>query len=587
MPVDCIAATRFYIDKIVGDANNPGMKVLLLDDATTKTVAMVYSQTQILEKDVFLVERLEQTAKHEAMKHLKAAVFVRPTAENLVLLKAELADPKFAEYHIFFSNVVPADYLGALADADESELVRQVQEYFGDYVPVNEELFTINQRFSLRLSHDEPAANPKLADMFQRNVSAVLAALLSLKTQPSAIRFQATSRIAKEVALAVEAAIKEDGIFHFSRGAAEEKPVVLILDRADDAVTPLLSQWTYQAMVHELLGLNNNRVRIKVDAVVPQAGGKGPKGPKGADEEIVLSCTQDAFFAKHRHANFGDLGTAVKTLLDDYQKTTKMNEKISTIEDMQSFMQRYPAFRSQSLNVTKHVALMSELSRMVDSCGLMDISQLEQDLACNDDHAAQWRQLQEKLKSPQVKTPDKVRLALLYALRYEASPNVDRIRAMLDEARVAPEKIALVEAVQKYGGKASRGPGLFGSGRSLMSKMSKSLKTSLEGVENVYAQHVPLLLTTVGDLRQGKLKASEYPATTPLPPPQAGKKEGPRLCIAFIVGGVTYEEATKVAEFNAAHPNFQVLLGGSYIHNSTSFLDDLADAFGPRSQATF
>ncbi len=31
-------------------------------------------------------------------------------------------------------------------------------------------------------------------------------------------------------------------------------PLLLILDRSDDPLTPLLNQWTYQAMVHELLG---------------------------------------------------------------------------------------------------------------------------------------------------------------------------------------------------------------------------------------------------------------------------------------------------------------------------------------------
>jgi hypothetical protein len=36
---------------------------------------------------------------------------------------------------------------------------------------------------------------------------------------------------------------------------------VLIVDRRDDPVTPLLAQWTYQAMVHELLGISNNRWR--------------------------------------------------------------------------------------------------------------------------------------------------------------------------------------------------------------------------------------------------------------------------------------------------------------------------------------
>lgn len=61
------------------------MKVFLLDDATTKTVSTVYSQTQILQKDVYLVERLEQAAQHEPMKHLKAVIFVRPTWGNFDL----------------------------------------------------------------------------------------------------------------------------------------------------------------------------------------------------------------------------------------------------------------------------------------------------------------------------------------------------------------------------------------------------------------------------------------------------------------------------------------------------------------------
>lgn len=39
-------------------------------------------------------------------------------------------------------------------------------------------------------------------------------------------------------------------------------PLLLILDRRNDPVTPLLSQWTYQAMVHELIGINNGRVNL-------------------------------------------------------------------------------------------------------------------------------------------------------------------------------------------------------------------------------------------------------------------------------------------------------------------------------------
>jgi vacuolar protein sorting-associated protein 45 len=43
-----------------------------------------------------------------------------------------------------------------------------------------------------------------------------------------------------------------------------------------------------------------------------------------------------------------------------------------------------------------------------------------------------------------------------------------------------------------------------------------------------------------------------------------------------MVGGVTYEEATKVSEFNEANKGkVQVILGGSTVHNSTSFLEEL------------
>ena len=101
-------------------------------------------------------------------------MYIRPTRENLELIKAEVqrahsllapallvatrtddetspqvADPRFSEYHLFFSNIVPNYFLQQLADADEHEVIRQVQEFYGDFMAINEDLFTINQRYSL------------------------------------------------------------------------------------------------------------------------------------------------------------------------------------------------------------------------------------------------------------------------------------------------------------------------------------------------------------------------------------------------------------------------------------------------------
>ncbi|CAM9706238.1 unnamed protein product [Chrysoparadoxa australica] len=555
--MDAIASVQFYVDKIVSDPRLGGMKVLLLDEFTTQVVAMVYSQSQILEKEVYLVERLG--ARLEAMPHLKAAVFVRPTRQNIELLCNEVAHPKYAEYHLFFSNILPQDLLQQLATADaDHEAIKQVQEYYADFLAVNSDLVSGGIPHSLKLNLPNPPHGCRR--LFEQNVDAVLSLLLAMKKKPSQIRYSSSSAVARKLAAEVSSQISSDGIFDFRR---HEGPLLLILDRKDDPVTPLLSQWTYQAMVHELLGLNNNRVVLK-----------GAPGVKKDLHEVVLSSTQDKFFAEQRLANFGDLGGAVKDLMGEYQQATKLNEKLQTIEDMQAFLERYPAFRSQSLNVSKHVAVLGELARLVEVYGLLDVSQLEQELACNDDHALHQKDLLAKLKSPQIQGADKLRLAMLYLLRYEdAGTNLIMVKARLTEAGLPPERVELLDALRSYCGRTSRGPGLYGQS-TLMSKIGKSITASLQGIDNVYCQHLPLLVSVLESFFKGKLRDDRYPCVGPA---AAGK---PQEVIVYMVGGTTMEEAKSVSEMNATMASGRVVLGGSCIHNSTSFIDELSASFG-------
>ena len=87
-----------------------GMKILLLDDDTKSYVSMVYSQSEILEKEVYLVDRLENINR-EMMEHMKAIIFVRPTKENMDLISAELREPKYSRVYIFFSNTCSSSFI--------------------------------------------------------------------------------------------------------------------------------------------------------------------------------------------------------------------------------------------------------------------------------------------------------------------------------------------------------------------------------------------------------------------------------------------------------------------------------------------
>jgi len=134
--------------------------------------------------------------------------------------------------------------------------------------------------------------------------------LLSLKTGRPCIRFQQTSNVAKRVADSLHERINSEnkrtvggaGIFGGGQGGC----LVLVVDRRLDPVTPLLSQWTYQAMVHELFGIRHNRVDARqLEAF--QSTGLG---------EVTLNIHDDEFFRENRRNNYGDTCNAIKTHME-------------------------------------------------------------------------------------------------------------------------------------------------------------------------------------------------------------------------------------------------------------------------------
>ncbi|RBR16597.1 hypothetical protein FVER53590_09153 [Fusarium verticillioides] len=566
--MDVAQAVSGYINKVVttSDTSSAKMKILLLDRETVSIVSTAVTQSSLLNHEVYLIDRLDNAAR-EKMRHLRCLSFVRPSPESIQLLIDELRDPKYGEYHLYFTNVVKKSSLERLAEADDHEVVKLVQEHFADYNVINPDLFSFS--FTLpqqRIWAGSPDTwNP---DSLQRCSEGLVAVLLSLKKKPL-IRYQKTSPLAKKLASEVRYLMtQEDSLFDFRK--VDTPPILLVLDRREDPVTPLLTQWTYQAMVHHLLGIQNGRVDLSdVPDISPE------------QKEIVLSQDQDPFFKKNMFLNFGDLGGNIKEYVGQFQSKTKNNENIESISDMKRFIEEYPEFRKLSGNVSKHVTLVSELSRRVAADNLLEVSELEQSLACNDNHGTDVKNIQRLIQSPNVTPESKVGLVALYALRYHKHPSntLPMLQDLLVAAgNVSPREADLVSKVTAYHNslQASQSQGgiseIFESA-GIFSGTSSRFK-GLKGVENVYTQHSPLLETTLQNLIKGRLKDQQYPFV------EGGgtTKDKPQDIIVFIVGGATYEEAKMIAELNASSPGVRVVLGGTTIHNSATFLEEVDDA---------
>ncbi|CAL8293085.1 unnamed protein product [Merluccius merluccius] len=547
-------AVKQYVSRMIEDSG-PGMKVLLMDKETTSIVSMVYTQSEILQKEVYLLERID-SQNRDNMKHLKAICYLRPTKENVESLIQELRRPKYSVYFIYFSNVISKSEIKALAEADEQEVVAEIQEFYGDFIAVNPHLFSLNLQGVARGRGWDPA-------MLARSTQGLTSVLLALKKCP-VIRYQLSSDMAKRLAESVKLIItKEYELFDFRK--TEVPPLLLILDRSDDAITPLLNQWTYQAMVHELLGLNNNRIDLsRVPGITKDL------------REVVLSADNDEFYANNLYLNFGEIGTNIKNLMEDFQKKKpKGQQKLESISDMKAFVDSYPQFKKMSGTVSKHVTVVGELSRLVAERQLMEVSEVEQELACQNDHSSAQQNVRRLLRHPGVCELDAVRLVMLYALRYERHSN-SILPALMDELAkrgVSDKYRKMVQCVVEYGGKRVRGSDLITATDAVA--ITKQFLKGLKGVENVYTQHQPLLQDTLDQLVKGKLRDGQFPYLG-----ASSLRDRPQDVLVFVVGGATYEEALSVYNLNRSVPGVRIVLGGTTVHSTKSFLEEVTMTTG-------
>jgi len=134
------------------------------------------------------------------------------------------------------------------------------------------------------------------------------------------------------------------------------------------------------------------------------------------------------------------------------------------------------------------------------------------------------------------------------------------------------EEVALISSLHEYAGASLRVGDLLGT-KNIFTLARKQVKRGLTGVTNIYSQHKPLLAEILEQVSKNKLKDSVYPYLVGNP-----TKDRPQDVIVFIMGGTTYEEACTISEFNTKPENqgMRVILGGTTIHNSKSFLKEVA-----------
>jgi len=84
-----------------------------------------------------------------------------------------------------------------------------------------------------------------------------------------------------------------------------------------------------------------------------------------------------------------------------------------------------------------------------------------------------------------------------------------------------------------------------------------------------------MLKETLDLLLTNKLKEIDYPFANSKP--STAQVKPPQDIIIFMLGGITFDESLIVHEFNSSNSGVRIIIGGTSIQNSSSFLRDISN----------
>ncbi|KAF8297647.1 sec1-like protein [Trypanosoma cruzi] len=541
---NCIEQAWAYIDRILDGPD--GLKVLLCDDATRNILSVVYSQHQLLQHNVVLVDMLSNR-EHYPMKHLHCIIFCRPSPSSLACVYQELAEGNFASYSLCFSYLLESNIVQSLANADLLNLTTAVNEIYLDTVPLTEYVNIAQLKPTALRSAVAPTVNPITYSQwsttsFDRMTEAIVGLLLMTNRRP-AIRYRGKNKVTEKLAKLV--AGKMTTVHQNFPDLKAKDSVLLILDRMDDPVTALVIPWTYEAMIHEIIGFQcGNEVTIDDPDAKPE------------ERVHILTAHADPFFAQHRYSDYGQVCIAVSELVKAYKALNNFDRNSVSLDEIKNFISRFPEARKQSVQVTRHCGIASQLVTEVNGRNLTHLSVLEQEMLASSNVTEHSRQMMDVVQDPKTDIDDALRMVMLYALRYEkvGGNNIAQLKEMLLKRNCPMERISLIDRLLEYGGADKRLHELFRTSTGHILKIvAKTVGQFGKDIQNVLTQHVPLMKKVINRVYNGTLSEQKYPVQEVVGSPisaSAVPTIRAKDIIIVMVGGVTYSEAMLLYQIN-------------------------------------
>jgi len=382
-----------------------------------------------------------------------------------------------------------------------------------------------------------------------------------------------------------------------------DRSTLLILDRTEDTLSPLMHEFTYQAMVNDLLRIKDDRITYKADSL----GEDGVTESK-TDKEVLLNDNDEVWVelrGKHIADVIQTLSTRIRDVVNSNSGTVyaKDSGKNMSLDQMASALKSLPEYRDVMSKLSQHMYIAHQCMEIFRKQNLLDLSDLEQTLATGLDDEGKRPKLAELINTvqstlPNLNTLSKIRLLGILIISQKKSLREADIEKLFDESGLKAEQIQILKNLENVGVKfGETDPTSRAEKFENMIRGTRLTSTAKVESESEYAssRYACSLKSILEDMNHDRLSVEQYPSILPLPLGKSGtaasvrtrttsrwtrnetrkKKvfQGGRQMV-FLAGGMCYSELRSAHEVMAKGEK-EIILGSTCVISPLEFVQGL------------
>ncbi|MCJ1472272.1 vacuolar sorting protein VPS33/slp1 [Lambiella insularis] len=605
MGTSAINALREIILEIVRYTAQGQWKILILDEASKRLVDSVVKQDDILQEKVTNIEQIE--SKRDMKQDLDVIYLLSPEPHIVECLMVDFERRKYRRAHLVWTAFLPLELRQRIDfSITAREQIAQARILNINFFPRESHLITFRDPSSFPMLF-HPACNQLVRQHMEDLAQKIVSVCVSLGEYPM-IRFYRPQNplheagvLCSHLAKFVQDSLDQHAKHHedFPPPSPRPRGVLIITDRSMDLFAPLIHEFTYQAMVHDLLPVKEGD-KIVYKTIINEGS------PKEEVKEMELG-EQDRIWVENRHMHMKDL---LEKLVADFNKfradnpqfaeNSESSTSINTIKDMIAGL---PQFQEGKELYSLHLGMSQELMDIFQKCRLTDIALVEQSMAVGlDEDYKRPKNLTDQivrlLDDDGVSFPDRLRLVMEYVLYRDGVFRSDTDK-LLAHARLPLQDGEIIQNLEMLGARvwkplkdtkpnpqpmfSRKQPPIIGTEDLSLSRFEPAIKSMLEehlrGTldQTIFPYTKPFLDANEGlgnqvNVSQASLRSAKptWARTRP------SAMEPRQRIIVFMAGGGTYSESRACYEVSESSAK-DVYLTSSHMLSPGLFLRQVGE----------